>query len=373
MPFDNSALPVPIPNTATNGLTKENLNFLQVPNSTTTTTGILAASVSNKLLCSDTCVKRSGGVNAPNDNKNDNEAETNSTCRTRRIGVDITNDHGLVSRRYIKQKKVIESKPHIVISGGGQTGTRDLDTENRNPSPRLKLLEAIKSCSDYVDSPKIKIPLIAVTPHGESVMHISQPVPQQDPSPPPKSTSTRELASKARSTINNTRKRKLARQSQVQSNVTLPLATHNSHTKEPVTLSKGNVNSVSKFKQINTENSSAGKLYNEHVTKHDTTGDVCNCELNDDGSTDGVVAESVKAYDGKCNITYSFFRNVFFGLRRKCSKSLSQNSERQGSPAVKPPPPLENGDTSDFADTSPIKDGLANALSSMALVTNSSR
>ena len=348
-------------NSTTNITGNPSSNFLQVPSATTA----LSASATCKMLGNGTCMDQPNGGNAaPKNIEKDTETEKqriNIVTKARRIGRDMTNNPSVVTNRNVKQNKVVESNPHIMINGKGQCEMQDFDLENHNPSPRLKLLDKIKGLPGHFgDSPNIRTPYICVTPPTES-MH--EPIPSHQPRTHATNTST------VKSNTLILQKRKLTRQSNVSHSV--PTSLNNNNTKEANSTVKSNsTNLDSTAKDVK----SSSKTSNGNVPESDISN-VCICEVTDNDNTNYAVYGS-NACDGESDTAAkttlsSFFRNAFLGTRRRHSKTPPQNNDRESTP----PAPTKPTDTKWSAnnDASPVQDGLANALSSMALVTNSSR
>ena len=347
---------LPNANSTTNVMENAKSNYLQVPSAT----AVLSASATCKRLGSDSGAK----VNGPE------KQCINIVTRTRRIGVDITNNPSLVTGRNIKQNKLAGNNPYLVLNGKDQDETHDLDLdlENHNPSPRLRLIKKMKGLHDQAESPNVQIPFICVTPPAES-MH--EAMPPQQPRPSDTSAASVQVGNEVKADPLIARKRKLTRQT----NISIPVPPHqinnNDDTKEEAisVLKTTKTNSDSTEKELKSKNKFSNGNAHEYATSH-----VCICKVTDNGDTNGAVSASNVCDDqsdtAAKNTLSSFFRNAFLGSRRRASKSPTQNNDQDSTPPQPPTPAKPMGANS---DASPVQDGLANALSSMALVTNSSR
>ena len=337
-------------NNITNRMTKSNSNHLQVPS---TFSASQSPSVVNKVSVDD--VRQTNGGTTLNgyDTLETEMLSTNFGKKTRQLGVDITNNPGFMSSRSAKQNKLVSKKPHIKINGKA-------NYENRPASPRVKLIDTLTAQPNQANSRNFRIPIICVTPPAQSG---SESIPNQAHHSVNKeipSTHDTDIKISHKGIL---RKCGLVRQSNFMSSD--PPGRLDGKTElNPTDIGKTASDKI---------NESISRVKSNGHTQERNTEDVCICDVTESGNvtTNPVTNVDAIAYGDQTTAAkylYSFFRNAFLGLRRRPSKS-SQNSEQETAPST----PSPTRKLADNADSSPVQDGLANALSSMALVTNSSR
>ena len=336
-------------NNNTNRMVKSNSNHLQVPSSFTASQ---SASVGNKVRLDG--ARQTNGSTAVNGHES-LETETlaaNFGTTASKLVIDITNNPDLMSCRNAKQSKLVRKKPHVKVNDKG-------DSENRPPSPRVKLIDTLRVQPDQANSPNFQIPIICVTPPAESGSNY---ITNQAHDRMNKETASKHDTDIKMSNKGVMRKDAFVRQSNFM--VSVPPKCLDGKTKLSPT-------DIGKTASGNTNESKFHVRSNVYSQKHNS-GDVCICDSGDTATTNPMNNVEANAYGDKTTAAkylYSFFRNAFLGLRRRPSKTPSQNSEQETAPST----PSSVRKLAENADSSPVQDGLANALSSMALVTNSSR
>ena len=336
-------------NNNTNRMVNSNSNQLQVPSSFRASQ---LASVDNKVRLDDT--RQTNGV-SPVNGHDTLETETLAATfgtKTSKLVIDITNNPRLMSCRNAKQSKLVRKKPHVKVNDKG-------DSENRPPSPRVKLIDTLRVQPDQANSPNFQIPIISVTPPAES---ISNCIPNQAHDRVNKETPSKHDTDIKMSNKGILRKDAFVRQSNFM--VSVPPRKTNGKTK----LSPTDIGKTASDNKNESKSHVRSNVYSQEYN----SGDVCICDSGDTATTNPMNNVESNAYGDKTTAAkylYSFFRNAFLGLRRRPSKTPSQNSEQETAPST----PSSARKLAENADSSPVQDGLANALSSMALVTNSSR
>ena len=337
-------------NNNTNRMVKSNSNHLQVPSSFRASQ---SASVGSKVRFDYT--RQTNGASAVNghDTLETETLAANFGTKTSKLVIDITNNPDLMSCRNAKQSKLVRKRPHIKVNDKS-------DFENRPPSPRVKLIDTLRAQPDQANSPNFQIPIICVTPPAESG---SNSIPNQAHN----RVNKKETPSKHDSDIKMSNKGILRKDAFVKRSnflVSVPPSRLDGKTKLSPT-------DIGKTASDCTNESTAHVRSNVYSQEHNS-GDVCICDNGDIVTTNPMNNVEANAYGDKTTAAkylYSFFRNAFLGLRRRPSKTPSQNSEQETAPST----PSSVRKLAENADSSPVQDGLANALSSMALVTNSSR